>query len=191
MRTRLPLATLLAGILCFAAKAARTPVPALEPVAFADTESVTNAPLRGMDGNTALFRIGISLTATPSNNLELAFGKADATGAIPFGDEEFAVGWDCGRWFVASPTNRIDGADIPDAAHRELSLEIRSVRDGRPREWRISTSGGGFVALPAEPPPWAFSRNWTHLRLTMRGVDACDPELSVRLSADGVVMFAR
>lgn len=91
------MATIVAASLGITAKAAVTTIPALEPTAFADTESVTNAPLRGMNEHTAIFRIDISLTASPSNNLEVAFGKADASGAVPFGEEELAVGWDCGR----------------------------------------------------------------------------------------------
>lgn len=191
MRTGFTVATIVAAGLGIAAEAARTTIPALEPTAFADTESVTNAPLRGMNEDTAIFRIDISLTASPSNNLELAFGKADDSGAVPFGEEALAVGWDCGRWFVASPTNRLEGATTQGTSGRSLAFFVRAGRDGHPQEWRIAAADAEFPDLPGTPPSWAFSRDWDHLRLTTRGVDACDPALSVRLSADGVIMFAR
>ena len=78
------------------------------PSGFVDTESVTNAAIWAealADART--FAGSITLDATVSNAVEVAFGIADpATGALAPGEESFAVGWDGGRWFFASATDR-------------------------------------------------------------------------------------
>ena len=87
-----------------AACGARIPVPAAPPSPFPDTEGATNAPLpRAAVEAARLLRAEISLDATPSNNVEVAFGASrDGDGALLPGDESFAVGWENGRWFLAS-----------------------------------------------------------------------------------------
>jgi hypothetical protein len=178
-------------LLCSAAYAAEVRLPSLSRPAFVDTESVTNAPLGRALETSRFLRVRIELTATPSNNVEVAFGTEEGS-ELPFGSEAFAVGWDCGAWFIASPTNRIEGATCTNAAPRTLFFEVRVAEDGTPRAWTVATSGGGsFANLPAVPPDWTFSRDWTTVRLVVRGVDERDESVSVHLDTDPGVLILR
>ena len=64
-------------LLCAVVHAAEVALPPAPPPAHFDTESVTNAPiLPPMMERARIFRASISLWATPSNNVELAFGAS-------------------------------------------------------------------------------------------------------------------
>ena len=73
----------------------------LPPVSFADAETSTNVPFAvGRDG-ARLLAFTLSCRATPTNGVEVAFGRdADSDGALGVEEADFAVGWDCGAWFV-------------------------------------------------------------------------------------------
>lgn len=178
-------------LLCAVVHAAEVALPPAPPPAHFDTESVTNAPLGRALETSRFLRVRIELTATPSNNVEVAFGTEEGS-ELPFGSEAFAVGWDCGAWFIASPTNRIEGATCTNAAPCSLSFEVRVAGDEKPHAWRLSTTdGGAFTNLPAVPPDWTFSRDWTTVRLVVRGVDERDESVSVRLDTDPGVLILR
>ena len=182
---------LVASAACIAVHAVEVVVPPVPPPEFADTESVTNAPLGLALAKARFLRIELSLDATPSNNVEIAFGKAGDGGTVlAAGAEEFSVGWDCGAWFIASPTNRITSAACEGTARRQFFLEVRVAEDGTPRKWTVTPSDGAFADLPSSPPSWAFSRDWTAVRLAVRGVDERDESVSVRIGTDpGVIML--
>ena len=81
---------------------ARPVVPAaLPPVVHADTETVTNVPFTAALDAAGRFRLSLSCLATPSNNVEAAFGvDRDADGVLALEETDCVVGWDCGAWFV-------------------------------------------------------------------------------------------
>ena len=168
------------------------PVPPAPPAVFADTESVTNAPLGDALSGARFLRVGNALSASPSNAVEVAFGTdRDGDGILESGSEEFAVGWDCGSWFVSSPTNRIDGPVLEGTDVRSLSIEVRVSESGDPRSWIFVPADAAFADLPVRPPEWTFSRNWTTVRLSVRGVDERDESVSVRLDTDPGVLILR
>ena len=190
MKTPFP-AIAIAAFTCVTLHAAEVAIPPAPPPEFADTESVTNAPLGAALAKARFLRVELSLDATPSNNVEIAFGKAgDGGNALAAGEEEFSIGWDCGAWFIASPTNRITSAACEETARRQFFLEVRVAEDGTPRKWTVTPSDGTFADLPPSPPSWAFSRDWTAVRLAVRGVDERDESVSVRIGTDpGVIML--
>ena len=103
------LKTIASAIFCFiaAAETARgtvtvAPLPAAE---YADTEVATNVclevtqPLSESD-NLRFFDVSLSLVATPTNNVEIAFGvDADEDGILGCRERDFVLGWDCDAWF--------------------------------------------------------------------------------------------
>ncbi|MBQ7667605.1 MAG: hypothetical protein IJS46_06390 [Kiritimatiellae bacterium] len=155
---------------------------------FADTESVTNATLGAAAlADARLFTGSVTLDATVSNAVEVAFGVASADGGgLRPGEETFAVGWDGGRWFIASATNRVESAEIVDPARRTLSLSMRISAFGSPHDLAVSAEGDGaaFGALCASAPEWLFSRGWNAARLTVRGIDPTGESVSVRFATD-------
>ena len=179
-----------------AACGAQVPVPAAPPSPFPDTEGATNAPLpRAAVEAARLLRAEISLDATPSNNVEVAFGASrDGDGALLPGDESFAVGWENGRWFLASATNRVDGpvSDGP-ASRRTLSFEVRVAEDGRPLSFSARETDWDpiFSGVAAAPPGWLFSRAWDAVRTTVRGVDPRNESVSLRFDTDAGLLILR
>ena len=79
----------------------------LSPSGFADTETATNVVFSFADEVARDFSVRLELDATPSNCVEVAFGRdADGDGWLGTAETELALGWDCGRWFVVG-TNRL------------------------------------------------------------------------------------
>ena len=121
---------------------ARTVVPAsLPPAVHADTEVSTNVPFTAWEEHQKRFEHRLSFEATPSNNVQVAFGRlADA----------------------AQPTNRAQTLAFvfetrSDGAVKSLSLSSDGV--------------GLFPSLAATPPKWLYDTRWDMFRLTARGVD--------------------
>ena len=182
-------------LLCAVVHAAEVRIPSAPPSVHFDTESVTNAPiLPPMMERARIFRTSISLWATPSNNVEIAFGSSrNADGVLLPGDESLAFGWENGAWFLASPTNRIRSAAFAEAAARSLSFQLCVREDGSPVSLAVSDAiaGGLFSDETNAPPAWLFSRSWDTVRLTVRGTDERDEVLSVRLDTDAGIMILR
>lgn len=182
-------------LLCAVVHAAELRFPSVPPPMHFDTESVTNAPiLPPMMERARIFRASISLWATPSNNVEIAFGSSrNADGVLLPGDESLAFGWENGAWFLASPTNRIRSAAFAEAAARSLSFQLCVREDGSPVSLSVADSIAGelFPDLTNAPPAWLFSRSWDTVRLTVRGTDERDGVLSVRLDTDAGILILR
>ena len=68
--------------LCVAAHAAEVRLPSIPPSAHIDTESVTNAPLGNALASARFLRVEIALTASPSNNIEVAFGAEEGARGV-------------------------------------------------------------------------------------------------------------
>ena len=170
-------------------------IPDSPAPAFLDLESVTNATIRAsMLQSARVFEGTLSLLATPSNMVEVAFGTSrNNDGVLLPGDESFSVGWREGAWFIASATNRIESAAMTNAASRSLSFQLRLTENGEPHRLTLTASGAGnaFAALVADPPDWMFSRSWDAVRLTIRGVDDPDENVSVQFNADPWVLIMR
>ena len=68
---------------------------------FADTEVSTNVPFAFPQANVKHVLLSLELAGTPSNNVEVAFGRdANTNGVLEIGETGFELGWDCGRWKV-------------------------------------------------------------------------------------------
>ena len=170
------------------------PSAAPAPV-FRDCESATNAPIRSaVMQNADVVNARISLLATETNMVQVAFGKSTSgDGVLLPGDESFSFGWRNGAWFFASPSNRVESATATNAAPRSLSFQLRLSEEGKPRRLSIEApdAGDAFAALVADPPEWMFSREWDAVRLTVRGVGDRAEDASVRIVADPWVLIMR
>ena len=170
-------------------------VPDAPAPAYSDLECVTNVPIRATTLQRArLFEGSVSLLATPSNMVEVAFGTSrDADGVLHPGDESFSVGWRKGCWFIASATNRIESAPATNSASRNLSFQLRLTETGQPHRLTLTATGAGdaFASLVANPPDWMFSRDWNAVRLTIRGADNPAEAVSVKFNTDPWVLIMR
>ncbi len=178
-----------------AALAWQTPVGPAPAPAFTDMERSTNVQIQAETlQRCRVFECSLSLLATPSNAVEVAFGKSrQGDGVLQPGDETFAIGWEGGAWYIASTTNRICSAFLEDSARRSLSFTLHVSEDGVPRTLALSADGAGnaFTPLVDAPPTWMFWREWDAVRLTVRGVDGSNEKASVRFGPNPAFIILR
>ena len=168
-----------------------------EPI-FADTEVSTNVATRAWTERTRMFNVVLSFDATPSNNVQAAFGTDEsADGNLSDEEAGLTLGWDCGEWFIASAdaTNRFTAAPAGTETRKELSFLMTLGADGLPRALELTdgTSPLAFTDLnlsPA-PPAWMFSKDWNLLKVVARGTDAQNETVTVELANDAVILLLR
>ncbi len=146
----------------------------LPPVAHADTEVVTNVVITSWQRGAAKFAFSLSCLATPSNNVEAAFGKdANANGVLEPEETDLVVGWNRGAWFVQ---NGIDGERFAAASSstedvKTLAWTYRLTAASTPSRLAVTADDVGvFAALTEESPVWLHRRDWDLMRLTGRGL---------------------
>lgn len=176
----------------------RAVVPAaLPPAVHADTETVTNVPFATALDVAGRLSFGLVCRATPSNNVEVAFGRdADGNGMLDVGEEDCIVGWDCGAWFVREGADREALTAVPERPPadgvRTLAWRLRVDADGAPSRLDARADGDAvFGALADAPPAWLHSPSWDVVRLTGRGLDASPESFSVTVAPDGTTLFVR
>ena len=201
---RMNRAFLLFGALAPVLLLASPPVPAaLPPVAHADTETVTNVPFTASLDAAGRFRLSLSCLATPSNNVEAAFGvDRDADGVLSLEETDCVVGWDCGAWFVRKGADgaRTEHAGIvPPDGVSGLAWEVQAAQGGAPTRLAASVDGApAFAELGAREPRrrelaagWLFRPGWNMVRLTGRGLEGHGEAFAVQVLPDAVVIRFR
>ena len=161
---------------------------------YADTEATTNVPFAFGPQGARNFRFELSLAGTPSNNVQLAFGRdADSDGVLAAGETGMTFAWDCGGWRIV---NGETGETLSSAAAttncaKALAWDLR-LRRGRPQRLAVSENGVPvFAELADAPEPWFHSAGWDMLRLTVRGVDAPQEDVRVGMEISGYTIRMR
>ena len=184
-----------ASLAAAVALAWQTPVGPAPASAFVDMERTTNVAIQaGALQRCRVFECSLSLLATPSNAVGIAFGTSrNGDGILHHGDETFAVGWEGGAWFVASATDRICSVQQEGAARRSFSFTLHLSEEGAPHSLSLSANGAdnAFSPLVASPPAWMFAREWDAVRLTVRGVGEADEVATVRFGPNPVFIILR
>ena len=195
MRLQSPIIVFSTLLVASFALAWQTPVGPAPTPAFADMERSTNVQIQAESlQRCRVFECTLSLLASPSNALEVAFGKSrNGDEALLPGDETFAIGWEGGAWFVASATNRICSVQQEGAARRSLSFTLHVSEGGVPRTLSLSADGmeNALQSLIDMPPTWMFSRKWDTVRLTVRGVGEVEEAATVRFGPNPVYIILR
>jgi len=161
-----------------------------------DTEVSTNCPFDASGPHVRHFRFGLDLSGTPSNNVEVAFGRdLDRDGVLSLGEADLTVGWDCGRWFMHGAGAGTNGWFTVDAATeaevKSLEWDLTVVR-GRAKELSCSENGVPLAwPIGARVPAWTYDGGWDMLRLTVRGVDAADESFRARVVKVGTAIMIR
>lgn len=162
---------------------------------YLDTEVVTNFPCASWRNHLKTFSVTLAFAATPSNNVQMAFGTdVDHDGALSPDEERLVVGWDCGEWFLACPTNgvrAVKSAD-PDEYEDDLfcSFGMRSSGDlssvsFRDWDWPL------FAAVCESRPGWLYGADWDCVRLTARGAGISGARFSAAASTWGTRIVFR
>ena len=196
-RKRIPLQTFLFAFAVVQSASALT-MPELLPPVFADTEVSTNVAMRAWTERTRMFNVVLSFDATPSNNVQAAFGTDEsADGNLSDEEAGLTLGWDCGEWFIASAdaTNRFTAAPAGTETRKELRLQMNLGADGLPRALELTdgTTPLAFAGIDLSPPPpaWMFSKDWNLLKVVARGTDEQNEQITVVLSNDAVMLLLR
>ena len=191
---------LLLSPICFSTSTwGRVAVPAaLPPAVHADTETVTNVPFAVALDAAGRLSFDLVCRATPSNNVEVAFGTdANGNGVLEPEETDRVVGWDCGSWFTRKGADgacqmengewKIENGVEPEV--RTLSWRVRVVADGTPSRFEATADGSpAFADLPLES---TYSPSWNLLRLTGRGLDASLEAFTVSVTPDGTTFIMR
>ena len=167
--------------------AMRVDVPSLPPAPYADTEAATNVAFgAGVSGDN-VFVLSLSLEASPSNNVEVAFGcDANGNGVLDDSEVAFAVGWDCGEWFFRDVVADVADSCIGSCGHVSLDWRLRLDSALVPKDLRAH-AGGTPVPFPVMET--MYDPAWNMARVTSRGLGDCGA--SIRLGAFTVPLFIR
>ena len=81
--------------------AVETTLPTPPPSEYADTESRIDFAVTNWPGLGRHIKLWLSAGTTPSNNVQIAFGRdANADGTLAPHEIQIVAGFDCGSWFV-------------------------------------------------------------------------------------------
>ena len=161
------------AVLVIPVLAARVSAPPSSP--YADTESVTNVAFRaGVPGDN-VFALSLELDASPSNNLEVAFGcDANGNGALDDPEAAFAIGWDCGEWFFRDIAADVADSYAGSCGRRRLDWEVRLDQSLHPKALCAQADG---VALPFPMTATMYDPSWNVACITARGFDNAEAVL--------------
>ena len=146
--------------------------------------------LRGRD-----FRLDFS--GTPSNNVEVAFGRdADGDGSLAPLETDIVIGWECGRYFIERfrTGERIDETNVgTNGDIRSLAWHYDVRKGGEVFKAFTATSEAAtaFASVSANAPAWLYDRNWNLMRLTARGTDVQGERFEVETRSSGLLINLR
>jgi hypothetical protein len=167
---------------------ARLPEPS-----YADCEVSQDSALpANRTENLRVFRLEMTFDATPSNNVQVAFGRDSlpADGALAAEETDFIVGWDCGEWFLRPQglRERYAAAAAITNGTRTLTAAVRVTSRGvcLPPVFKDGDAAFAFDGLALSPfPDWLKHDRWTSLRVTVRGGSSANETVSARFLPDG------
>lgn len=170
-------ALVIAAMDVFAATVALPPPP---PCDYADTEASTNLAFSLRTEGREFFEVAISLAASASNNLEVAFGRdADSDGILSIDEQSLTIGWDSGCWFLRDETTGERLTAYRESGLRRLDCRVILDRTLRPCGLLASDSGVVFSCGRGSTPATLFDTEWNLIRVTARGARALGEQLSV------------
>ena len=175
------------------ATAATLDVTRLPAPSYADREVSGDTALpAGRTEGLRVFRLELTFESTPSNNVQVAFGRdtRPADSSLAAEEIDFIIGWDCGEWFLRPHGLKVRHTFTPAAAggRRTLTAAIRVNPQGvpQPSVFKDGSAAFTFDGLALSPfPEWLNPSLWTHLRVTVRGADAAAENVSASFLPGG------
>ena len=165
----------------WAAPARRAALP-VSP--WADTEISTNVAMAAWEPHQKSFAYELAFDATPSNNVQAAFGvDRNADGVLSPSEADLVVGWDCGEWFMQNVSNgvRVVSGPVSADAAQTLRCTLATRSDGTRRAFTATVGANAvFGSISSELPEWIYDMRWNLVRLTARGVDNPSARFQVR-----------
>lgn len=182
----------------FGAKSAQSAVKSVAvpgPPVFEDTECRIDVPFASTRPHVRNFGFSIGAEFTPSNSIEVAFGRdTDLDGLLDFPEREFRFAWDAGEWIMGGADFADVSVDIPASVDDEkvVSWRIRLPKSGEPESLAIKENGIAiFASLEGEVPEYAYSPLWDTVRIISRGYNPSEGQITLECSPDGFCIFIR
>ena len=170
--------------------AAALVVPSMPPPEYDDCEVVTNCVFDASRQDAKEFAVRIELDATPSNGVEVVFGRdADGDGILSRTEETMSIGYGCGEWKVANLVTGDTFSCAGASGHAALNWKLRLNRNRAPRSLTATVNGQPTFTQLATPPSFLFDPTWNAAKIIRRG--QTDPNLHVECSVDNVPLFIR
>ena len=170
--------------------AAALVVPSMPPPEYDDCEVVTNCVFDASRQDAKEFAVRIELDATPSNGVEVIFGRdADGDGILSRTEETMSIGYGCGEWKVA---NLVTGDTVSCAGtpgRVALNWKLRLNRNRTPRALAVTVKSQPTFTQLHQQLPFLFDPTWNAAKIIRRGQS--DPNLRVECSVDNIPLFIR
>ena len=177
-------------------------IPDMPDSEFADNEASVNAVIPEIfDKQSKTFKFSLTLNATLSNNVEIAFGTDQAVSGgqadeiLMHEETGLIVGWDCGRWFLrpkglrefyySSVTNFVAGERTMSGVFRvdpEDNLYSLEFHDGEDS----FTFQGLTISNCVD---WLKPTEWDLLRVVSRGDDTDAENIKVSFNGDATLII--
>ena len=170
--------------------AAALVVSTMPPPVYDDCEVVTNCVFDASRNDAKEFSVRIELDATPSNGVEVVFGRdADGDGILSRTEETMSVGYDCGEWKVMNIVTGDKFSCSGTSGRNALDWKLRLNRNRTPRSLTVTVNGQPTFTQLATLPPFLFDPTWNAAKVIRRGQS--DPNLQVECSVDTIPLFIR
>jgi hypothetical protein len=153
---------------------ARVVVPLLSVSQFADTEVSTNFAINASRSDVWQMDLHLQLEGTPTNDLEVAFGRdVNTNGVLDVEEIETMYGWRGGRYFIENVNawERIEEEAATNALCGVCDIHLENNSSVVPRRFAATCGGvAAFASLSVNPTPaWLFRREWNMVRVVRRG----------------------
>ena len=153
--------------------AARVVVPSQPMSPYLDTEVSTNCALHRSRIDARTLDVHFQFEGTPTNDLEVAFGRdSNTNGVLDVQEIDTVYGWRGGRYFIENVRawERIETAADANALCGVIDIHLENDAELVPRRFTATCGGAAAFAQLATPPPWLFRSDWTLMKVTRRGV---------------------
>ena len=166
--------------------------PVLPPVAYIDTETVTNVPFTAWQEHTGKFKFSLTCRTSATNNVQFAFGRdADDDGILSLEESDLVVGWDCGKWFVQGgyDAERIETA-VGTGDGQTLAWTVR-LSPVTVTPMSVTATVDGTPVFGGVDAGMFYRKNWNMFRLTGRGLADSAESPVVQILPDSLTILMR
>ena len=173
--------------------AAALSVPSMPAPEYDDCEVVTNCVFDASRHDGRIFSIHMEVDTTPSNGVEVVFGRdVDGDGVLSRTEEALSVGYDCGVWKIADCATGNGTTCACAPGHAVLDLKLRLSSDGAASSLVATVNGQtAFASLDQSPSAFLFNREWNAAKVVRRGLDDPHPSVICAVDNDPLVLYIR
>jgi hypothetical protein len=166
----------LAILLSFATYANEFNISPLPVSPYADTEVTTNIVFNATRIDVKRFELNFSLISTPSNCIQVAFGRdVNQDGVLTFAETDTIYGWRNGYYViedVRQGSRYAEKVQTSQPGESNFNIKMRMKKDYTPKEFAASVGSLQiFSNFSRDVPSWLYLPTWNMMRVTRRGVD--------------------